>query len=114
MRWRRRIVSMGSGDPSKLICSALIAQAFEHVHYPILAKVTTMQSRIARRQIAAIHHSSLYAPRDFDISPYFTVVKPTVEVGFDYKETWWTTRPEGRLAGAVMKFASTPAAAKAD
>jgi hypothetical protein len=28
--------------------------------------------------------SSLYAPRDFDISPYFTIVKPTLLEGFNY------------------------------
>jgi hypothetical protein len=27
----------------------------------------------------------LYTPRDFDISPYFQVVKPTIEHGFSYK-----------------------------
>jgi len=27
-RWRRRMIAFGSGDPTKIICSALIAQAF--------------------------------------------------------------------------------------
>jgi hypothetical protein len=27
----------------------------------------------------------LYTPRDFDISPYFQVVKPTIEHGFSYR-----------------------------
>ena len=27
-RWRRRMIAFGSGDPTKMICSALIAQAF--------------------------------------------------------------------------------------
>src|SRR5215813_6362220 len=85
-RWRRRMMSLGSGDPTRLICSALIAQAFEAVRYPILPKVTRVESRSARREILEIRHSSLYAPRDFDISPYLTVVKPTFETGFDYKK----------------------------
>ena len=38
-----------------------------------------MESETARREILEIRHSSLYAPRDFDISPYFEVVKPTIE-----------------------------------
>jgi hypothetical protein len=37
-----------------------------------------------------IRHSSLYAPRDFDISPYFEVVKPTLVCGFDYKAMQWS------------------------
>jgi len=40
-----------------------------------------------------IRHSSLYAPRDFDISPYFAVVKPTIENGFDYKGLHWADLP---------------------
>ena len=30
-RWRRRMIAFGSGDPTKIICSALIAQAFDAV-----------------------------------------------------------------------------------
>ena len=85
-RWRRRMIALGSGDPTKTICSALIAQAFESVRYPILPKTTRAESRAARREILDIRHYSLYAPRDFDISPYFAVVKPTIERGFDYTQ----------------------------
>ena len=92
-RWRRRMIALGSGDPTKIICSALIAQAFQSVRYPILAKATTAQSRAARREILEIRHHSLYAPRDFDISPYFSVVKPTIEDGFDYKKLHWADLP---------------------
>ena len=48
-----------------------------------------VESRSARREIVEIRHSSLFAPRDFDISPYFEVVKPTVVRGFDYKAMSW-------------------------
>ena len=92
-RWRRRMMALGSGDPTRLICSALIAQAFEAVRYPILPKVTRIESRTARRDILEIRHSSLYAPRDFDISPYFAVVKPTIEKGFNYKALHWADLP---------------------
>jgi permuted papain-like amidase YaeF/Yiix C92 family enzyme len=92
-RWRRRMMSLGSGDPTRIICSALIAQAFESVRYPILPRVTQLESRQARRDILEIRHSSLYAPRDFDISPYFEVVKPTIVSGFDYKAMHWADLP---------------------
>ena len=92
-RWRRRALALGSGDPTRIICSALIAQAFESVRYPILPKVTRMESRVARREMLEIRHHSLYAPRDFDISPYFAVVKPTIENGFDYKKLHWADLP---------------------
>ena len=47
-RWRRRMMALGSGHPTRIICSALIAQAFEHVRYPILPKVTRLESAAAR------------------------------------------------------------------
>jgi len=93
-RFRRRMIALGSGHPTRIICSALIAQAFEHVHYPILPKVTRIDSEAARREILEIRHSSLYALRDFDISPYFALVKPTVERGFDYRRLAWAHLPE--------------------
>jgi hypothetical protein len=92
-RWRRRMMTLGSGDPTRIICSALIAQAFESVRYPILPRVTQIESRQARRDILEIRHSSLYAPRDFDISPYFEVVKPTIVNGFNYKAMHWADLP---------------------
>jgi len=88
-RWRRRMIALGSGDPSRLICSALIADAFGAVQYPILPKITNARSQQALEQILEIRHSSLYCPRDFDISPYFNVVKPTITRGFDYKTLHW-------------------------
>jgi hypothetical protein len=92
-RWRRRMIAMGSGHPTRIICSALIAQAFDTVRYPILPKVTRAESESAREEILEIRHSSLYAPRDFDISPYFEVVKPTLVRGFDYKTMAWIDLP---------------------
>ena len=92
-RWRRRMMSLGSGHPTRIICSALIAQAFENVRYTILPKVTRSDCEAARQEILEIRHSSLYAPRDFDISPYFEVVKPTLVKGFDYKAMAWADVP---------------------
>jgi hypothetical protein len=92
-RWRRRMIALGSGDPTRIICSALIAQAFEAVRYPILPKVTQLESAAVRRAIMEIRHSSLYAPRDFDISPYFTIIKPTLVGDFNYKYMDWADLP---------------------
>jgi len=92
-RWRRRLIALGSGDPTRLICSALIADAFGTVRYPILPKTKLGGSRRARQHILEIRHSSLYCPRDFDISPYFNVVKPTIARGFDYKALHWADLP---------------------
>ncbi|WP_448968294.1 hypothetical protein, partial [Klebsiella grimontii] len=40
-RWRRRMIALGSGNPTRAICSTLIAQAFQSVRYPIIPSVTT-------------------------------------------------------------------------
>ena len=107
-RWRRHMIALGSGDPTCIICSALIAQAFESVRYPILPRVTTMTSRTARREILEIRHSSLYAPRDFDISPYFEVVKPTIVFGFDYKAMHWADLPLPLAAAELVRRRPAP------
>ena len=94
VRWRRRMIALGSGEPTRAICSPLIAQLFQSAGYPILPHVET---RPAPRpgcddcveEILHIRHHSLFAPRDFDISPYFAVVKPTIEASFDYKSLVW-------------------------
>ena len=92
-RWRRRMIALGSGDPTRMICSTLIAQAFGKVGFPILPLITLVESKSARQEIYRIRDSSLYTPRDFDISPYFAVIKPTIEAGFDYKKINWAMEP---------------------
>ena len=108
-RWRRRMIAFGSGDPTKMICSALIAQAFDSVRYPILPKITRAGSRAARREILQIRDSSLYMPRDFDASPYFEIVKPTIVHGFDYTALHWADKqkPLAEVAGAFGVFPGT-------
>jgi Permuted papain-like amidase enzyme, YaeF/YiiX, C92 family len=95
VRWRRRMLSFGSGEPTRAICSTLIAQAFQSIRYPILPEITlapgrtAAKSEFARREILHARHYSLFTPRDFDVSPYFKIIKPTVESGFDYKVLEW-------------------------
>jgi hypothetical protein len=101
-RFRRRMIALGSGHPTRIICSALIAQAFDHVRYPILPKIARVASEQARQEVLEIRHSSLYAPRDFDISPYFALVKPTVERGFDYRDMAWADLPHTQEAAPTV------------
>jgi hypothetical protein len=101
-RWRRRMIALGSGEPTRAICSTLIAQAFQSVDYPILPEVRQVDAE-SRREILHIRHHSLYTPRDFDVSPFFAVVKPTIETGFDYKQMPWAKNE----APAVLKSRRT-------
>lgn len=94
-RFRRRLIALGSGEPTRAICSTLIAQAFDVVRYPVLPRLEIAarknMTRYTRAEILHIRHHSLYAPRDFDISPYFAIIKPTIEMGFDYKQLVWSS-----------------------
>jgi hypothetical protein len=93
-RWRRRLLALGSGDPTRAICSTLIAQAFQSVRYPILPDLESGHDRGAKIEILHIRHHSLFTPRDFDLSPYFNIVKPTLEDGFDYRSLTWGDQPQ--------------------
>ncbi len=99
VRWRRRLLSLGSGDPTRAICSTLIAQAFESVSYPILPLIETLPAvdllghtnSDSVREILHVRHHSLYVPRDFDVSPFFQIIKPTIEAGFDHHRLTWSS-----------------------
>jgi len=97
-RFRRRMIALGSGDPTRAICSTLIAEAFGSVRYPILPEYVPPKAGehadLAQEEILRIRHHSLYVPRDFDISPYFAIVKPTIAHGFDFHRLHWATEPE--------------------
>ncbi len=96
---RRRMLSLGSGDPTRALCSTLIAQAFQNVRYPILPQVESLcpegqePCAYAIREILHIRHHSLFAPRDFDLSPYFRVIKPIEATRFDYRSLTWADQP---------------------
>src|SRR5690606_40713921 len=37
-RYRRQLITLGSGEPTRAICSTLIAAAFQSINYPILPR----------------------------------------------------------------------------
>lgn len=87
-RWRRRLLALGSGDPTRAICSTLIAEAYHHVAYPILPEVilsrnSDTEAEQSYAELRHIQEHGLFVPRDFDVSPYFEIVKPTLAQGFD-------------------------------
>lgn len=102
LRWRRRMLALGSGDPTRAICSTLIAQAFQSVRYPILPQVSSVfvegggKGQTLIGELQHIRHHSLFTPRDFDVSPYFQIVKPSIERNFDYKTMRWAEPPGER------------------
>ena len=94
-RMKRRMIALGSGEPTRAICSTLLAQAFAAIRYPILPEVELHAAdspggREARAEILHIRHHSLYTQRDFDTSPFFRIVKPRLEGGFDFHRLVWS------------------------
>jgi hypothetical protein len=102
-RFRRRMIALGSGSPTQAICSTLIAQAFQSVRYPILPVVeriydsdSLVSGKRAWHEILHIRHHSLFTPRDFDISPYFAIVKPAIAMGFDHSVLEWAEKQHSK------------------
>lgn len=102
-RLRRSMIGLGSGEPTKAICSTLIAETFQSIDYPILPmpgdklSVGDRSSSLGDEAVGRggevpvfyRRHFTHYTPRDFDLSPYFRIVKPTLEQGFDYRLFRW-------------------------
>jgi hypothetical protein len=95
LRWRRRLLVLGSGDPARAICSALIAKGFESVRYPILPIIEERPSSdplcsACVDEILHMRHHSMFVLRDFDVSPYFGIIKPTLADDFDHRRLTWS------------------------
>jgi hypothetical protein len=100
-RFRRQLIELGSGDPTRAICSTLIAEAFQSIQYPIMPRVEAigplidLATRELREEVLHDRHHSLLTPRDFDVSPYFEIVKPTLASGFNFRKLFWAKPPAG-------------------
>ena len=106
-RFRRQALQFGSGEPTRVICSSLIASCFNRVRFPIVPRFEQMPdnpvpistSRLgfwSRRAsgplgIWQLVSPSLVTPRDFDLSPYFEIVKFNIieSMRFDYRKIRW-------------------------
>src|SRR5215472_4549539 len=104
-RFRRTALQFGSGEPTRVICSSLLASCFNRVRFPIVPRYEQLPddpiptSRLALwprrsaqppgvwRQVSP----SLITPRDFDLSPYFEIVKFNIieSMRFDYRKIRW-------------------------
>lgn len=98
LRFRRSLLALGSGDPTRAICSTLIAQAFQALHYPILPLVSNHSTDSPQcpgciMEIYKIRHHSLFSPKDFDVSPYFRIIKPLEGAEFDFRKIAWQDAP---------------------
>jgi hypothetical protein len=124
---RRKMLAFGHGDPTRAICSTMIAEAFHAINYPILPdtelhSLTTTRpygvSPYVENEAVNIRRDGLFTPRDFDISPFFEIIKPTIETGFDFRRwpavkrrsfdlTWASDSLERGMKSARRSFAAS-------
>jgi len=101
VKYRRDMITFGSGEPTQAICSTLIAEAFQTVGYPILPAMIKVEDKEGD-MISVARHFTHYVPGDFDLSPYFNIIKPVIEQGFAIK----TQQPSGQASQYLEKSRS--------
>ncbi len=77
-RWRSSLFEHNAGEPTRVVCSSMLASAFAAARYPIvpILRLEDGQVRVYPR------NHKLITPRDFDYSPYFQIIKYPY-LGFD-------------------------------
>jgi hypothetical protein len=116
-RFRRAALTFGGETTRRVICTMMLARAFAHVGYPIVPRVTldevrtphTWLGRLAGRNghsVRALYRKedpALITPRDFDLSPYFEIIKFNHLAGgkFDYRHIEWASEEERPVALAT-------------
>ena len=87
---------LGGCTEYKVICSGMIANAFQKVGYPIVPELllksdgdNTLKNDPYGSKLIMRHYSQI-VPRDFDLSPNFEIVKYNIIGlgGFNYKSIW--------------------------
>ena len=106
-RFRRQALQFGSGLPTQVICSSMLASAFGKVGFPILPHVESSpdaqtehppfyhrffaKGQDTGRPVFRRRHPTLITPRDFDLSPYFSTIKfnTIASQRLDYRNIIW-------------------------
>ncbi|WMS88310.1 YiiX/YebB-like N1pC/P60 family cysteine hydrolase [Pleionea litopenaei] len=71
-RWRSSLFTNNVGEPTRTVCSSMLAEAFGQVNYPVLPKF----KKVGKDRVELIkRNTKLFTPADFDYSPYFKVIK---------------------------------------
>lgn len=71
-RWRSSLFQHHAGKPTRAVCSSLLAEAFGSVNFPVLPFIDRRDDGTVR---FFKRNPRLFAPRDFDYSPYFHIIK---------------------------------------
>ena len=110
-RFRRQALQFGSGEPTRVICSSVIASSFHRVKFPIVPNYEQLPPETvsepprrrhwpigSKQATGALQYGALrmvsptlVTPRDFDLSPYFEIIKFNIieSMRFDYHKILW-------------------------
>lgn len=72
-RWHSTLFEHNAGETTRTICSSMIASAFQLVKFPILPLIESSDDDGNIRMVA--RNPNIFTPRDFDYSPFFSVIK---------------------------------------
>lgn len=88
-RWRSSLFKHNALQPTRDICSTMIANAFHSVNYPILPIISKNEAK----EIELVERNmNLFTPSDFDYSPFFDIVKYPIiplDAQGEYKNLNW-------------------------
>ena len=86
--WRSVLFQHNAGGPTRTVCSTLMAEAFASVNFPVLPVI---EKDASGKLTFYQRNPRLFAPRDFDYSPYFDIIKyPFVAVSAaNYQDLPW-------------------------
>lgn len=101
-RWNSKVFQKKTGKAHEDICSTMIARAFISVKFPILPLIRKTKDKkfeVIRR------NPNLFAPCDFDYSPYFEIIKyPMIPVAgysayrhLPWEDNWLSNDDEGLI-----------------
>ena len=100
-RWHSSLFEHNHQDSTRLICSTMIARAFHRVHFPVVPLVVDSGGKLSVLQ----RNPRLVTPRDFDHSPYFSVIKYPLLGGADlgfYRKLPWAEHGLAEEAQAML------------
>lgn len=97
MNERMARACLGACNDFQVICSGMIAKAFQSVGYPIVPGLVKRKPAAGLKKEnpygaeLIMRHYSQIMPRDFDLSPNFEIIKFNIietKEPFDYKSLW--------------------------
>lgn len=94
-KWRSTLFKHNALQPTRDICTTMIANSFHSVHFPILPVIRKNEAK----EVELVERNvNLFTPSDFDFSPFFDVIKYPIlplDAQGEYKNLNWSNNEMG-------------------